>query len=239
MLKIAYCDDREQDRNAIEKALKFIEEGWQETFFVSEFHTGDDLCENLITATYDVILLDILMDGMDGMETARKIRSMGNDSVLVFISSYDEKIRELFQFGTTAFLDKPVDATQLKDILFKTKQEKSRKESTEVFEYKKEGETKQIGLHEIIYLESKRNKIYLHRSHDIIEFTGTLKEVWVQLSLFPQFIMPHKSFVFNLTYATLRSSSVILHTSEIFNVGKKFKEDVDKRFVAYMRNRSK
>lgn len=238
MLKIAYCDDQSHDREAIDKALVHIQNTWKEDFFIASYNSGEELCENLNTASYDVLLLDILMNGMCGIETARKIRAMGIESVLVFISSYDDDVKKLFQFGTTAFLDKPIHIHELMEVLLKVKQEKGKKESMDVFEYKKHGQTNRVKLHEIIYIEARRNQIFIHKSNHSLEFTGTLKEVWSHLSHYPQFVKPHKSYIFNFSYAALHSSTIVLNTSETFNVGKKYKADTEMRFLTYMRKRS-
>lgn len=90
MLKIAYCDDVEKDRDNIVFALTQIEEKWKEEFELYSFSDGESLCAAVAKNHYDIILLDILMNGIDGIETATRIRAMGEENLIIFISSYDE-----------------------------------------------------------------------------------------------------------------------------------------------------
>ncbi len=95
MLKVAYCDDMQSDRDNITIALTQIEEIWKEKIDSYSFNNGEDLCESMIKNHYDVVLLDILMGGIDGIETATRIRSLSEESLIVFISSYDENTIEV------------------------------------------------------------------------------------------------------------------------------------------------
>lgn len=117
MLKIAYCDDAEADRKRIMCSLSRIEEKWRESFKIVPFSGGEELCEDIAENHYDVILLDILMNGIDGIETANRICSMGVESLIIFISNYDDRIKELFSFRTIAFIDKPVEVDKLEEAL--------------------------------------------------------------------------------------------------------------------------
>ncbi len=70
---------------------------------------------------FDIILLDMMMPGMDGTETARRIRDMGfgENAIVVMISSADGRMarKELDTLAITRFLTKPVKATQLVESL--------------------------------------------------------------------------------------------------------------------------
>ncbi len=83
MLRIAYCDDMQQDRDAIMTALTQIEVRWKEEFKTFSFTSGEKLCESMKEFHYDVILLDIQMKGIDGIETATRIRNLREGEVMM------------------------------------------------------------------------------------------------------------------------------------------------------------
>ncbi len=228
MLKVAYCDDMQSDRDNIIIALTQIEEIWKEKIDRHSFNSGEDLCESMIKNHYDVILLDILMDGIDGIETAMRIRRLGEESLIVFISSYDEKIKECFDYGTIAFLDKPVEVTKLEKALSKA-YEIIKRDNEVFFTYTEKGTVQYVPMKDIIYFESKRNVIWIHTSKGEKKFYDTLATVWKKLELSPQFIMPHRSYIFNLKYVKIKSQKVIIkETNETFNIGTKFIESTQK-----------
>ena len=85
MLKIAIVDD---DNACLEQEAAYTARYAKEKQLQIEtsiFHSGMELMKQL-SNRFDIIFLDIEMDGMDGMETAREIRKAGSDAVIVFIT---------------------------------------------------------------------------------------------------------------------------------------------------------
>ena len=239
MLKMAYCDDTEQDRDSITKALVEIEEKWGENFELSAFSSGESLCENIINNHYDIILLDILMNGIDGVETATRIRTMGQENLIIFISSYDDRVKELFDFRTIAFLDKPLEVSSLEEALFKAYCV-LKKEEGDFFTFTSNGSTQHIPVKDIVYFESKRNEITIHGvNHDKV-FYGTLLSVWESMKELNHFIMPHRSFVFNLNHISIKSDKVIIKEhGAMFNIGSTYKQDTQDRYMSFLEKRWK
>lgn len=237
MLKIAYCDDIKTDREKIISSLSHIESKWNEEFEIESFSNGEDLCENLIENHYDIVLLDILMDGIDGIEVATRIRSLGEDVLIIFISSYDNRLKEMFDFRTIAFIDKPLETEKLEEALRKA-YNIIKKDNTNIFCYKKGGSLQYVPLKEIIYLESRRNEIIIHTNKYKDSYYNTISTVWAQLSSTNQFVMPHRSFIFNLSYVTLKSNKIVVRdTDEIYNIGERYKADTEERYLQYLEKR--
>ncbi len=237
MLKIAYCDDMEQDRTNIMIALTQIESKWGEIFKTKDFSSGEALCEDMLNNNYDIILLDIQMGGIDGIETARRIRDLGEDALIIFISSYDDRVKELFSFRTIDFIDKPVNAKKL-EIALSEASKIIKKNSDIYFSYTKDGSKLYLPLKDIIYFEVKQNTITINTKKGKENYYNTLLSVWEQIEPTGQFILPHKSYIFNLKYITIKSDKVIIkETGVTFNIGRKYKEDSQKRYLSYMEKR--
>lgn len=239
MLKIVYCDNDEKDRIRMMNALTCMEEKWNQEFEVITFTCGEELCKSLQTTHYDIIMLDVYMKEMDGIETAARIRSMGEETLIIFISEHDGRVKELFDFRTIAFLDKPLQIEKLESAL-KRACEILDKNHEETFIYRKNKIVKYVPVKDIIYFESKRNsvKIYTTKYEDF--FYGTLSNVWERVQKTKQFIMPSKSFVFNLRYVELQANTLMLNsTSQVFNIGMKYKEDTANRYFQYRKNKCK
>ncbi len=238
MLKIALCDDVQDDREKVLYALTHIEEKLEEKFEIYTFSSGEKLCEDLNANNYDIILLDILMDGIDGIETARMIRNSGSESFIIFISSYDERLRELFGFNTIAFLDKPVCGLELEDAIRKCLDLLSKNEEN-LFTYKKNGSIMYMPMKEIVYFEAALNHVIIHTTKDEIEVTELFKNIWSKISKQKNFIKTSRSFIFNLKYISLKSNAVILKTDKSeFNVGRTYKKECLERYYKYLDERS-
>lgn len=237
MLKIAYCDDMKKDRESIMISLSQIEDKWGEEFELSSFSSGESLCDDITKNHYDIILLDILMNGIDGIETATRIRTMGEENLIIFISSYDERIKELFDFRTIAFIDKPLETSKLEKALSKA-YSILKKDSETFFSYSSQGSSVHIPIKDIIYFESRRNEIIMYTTKGQEVFYNTLLSVWDSVKDLNQFIMPHRSFIFNLNHVSIKSDKIIIRNTEAtFNIGEKYREDTRNRHIYFLEKR--
>ncbi|MFI3201436.1 MAG: LytTR family DNA-binding domain-containing protein [Eubacteriales bacterium] len=239
MLRIAYCDDNEKDRDCIMVSLGKIEDKWGIEFDLTPFSSGESLCENIVKKHYDIILLDILMAGIDGIETATRIRSMGEENLIIFISSYDQRIKELFDFRTIAFIDKPFSTDKLEEALSKG-YAILKKDEENIFTYPRNSSKGHVPLNDIVYFETKRNEIIISTTKGNESYYDTLQSVWEKVRHLNQFIMPHRSYVFNLQHVTIKSSKVIVkNTDETVNIGAKYREDTRNRHIEFLEKRWK
>ena len=90
------------------------------------FFAGVDSCFDGETAlkTYmeskpDVVFVDIIMPGMDGIELSRKIREINPSQIIIVISASNdiEKISESIKVGVNSFIQKPIDTKKIIDLL--------------------------------------------------------------------------------------------------------------------------
>ena len=89
MFKIAICDDEGHFRNRIREILIDYMNKNGILYEIDEFESGKDFINlGINLAKYDIIFLDINMDGLDGMETAQKIREVSRDVFIVFVTAF-------------------------------------------------------------------------------------------------------------------------------------------------------
>ena len=87
--------------------------------------SGKDAIEMLKSASYDLVFMDYKMPGMDGIQTTRHLRKMGEESLyykqlpIIALTTYDASgAREMFlQNGFNDFLLKPIDIIKLNAVL--------------------------------------------------------------------------------------------------------------------------
>ena len=93
-MRIALCDDSSADRALIRNILESYTGTRDYNFLYDEYDTGHEIVSKLKNGEYpDIILLDINMDDMDGLETASRIRQMLPEIPIFLVTAYMSYVR--------------------------------------------------------------------------------------------------------------------------------------------------
>ncbi len=166
-MRIAICDDETRGRERIRTLLDKEFSGAQ----TSEFDSGMKLIE-AVRGGYqpDIVLLDIAMEGMNGMETAKTLRSL-SDVILIFVTGIKEQVFQAFDVGAFHYLMKPVDEEKLKDVLNRAAKEVEKRAGMSRFLLiKAAGKYRRIPLEDILYAENNGRKVILHTRTERLEY---------------------------------------------------------------------
>ena len=236
MLKIAYCDDSENDRKEIEYALTKIQMQWEVEFVVCAYQSGEELLRELETREYDIVLLDIVMHKVDGIAVARVIRKKYPNCWMIFISNYEKRWKELLGRNTLAFLDKPICSKELESVL-KTVCDEKKADTDKMFEYKLTGNRILIPVKEVLYWESEGHYVKMHTLHESIKYKGKISEVWEQLEHTDDVIRPTKSHIVNLRYMSMSKRFVKINGRIEIPIGRSFQQMSWERYNTYLNER--
>lgn len=217
MIKIAICDDEpifiEQIKSMIKRTLseKHI------SYLTDSFTSGESLCEKLKGGTlYDLAFLDISMKGMNGIEVGTRLRHFFQikKTIIIYISSYDNRAKDVFCLDTFRFLSKPIDPDLFKrDLLSACK--RLNEEMDEFFCFKDidKGQCN-IPIEDIIYFEiSKGHKINVITKDKDYIFYGKLMEVSKKLEL-QEFLLIHHSILINYQHIRQISYDKVLMSNQ-------------------------
>lgn len=101
----------DDDRDLAELLGEYLD---AEGYRLSAAYSGEDGIEQLAKATYDLVLLDVMMPGIDGFETLRQIRSQSSVPVLMLTAKGEEMDRVLgLELGADDYLAKPYSHREL------------------------------------------------------------------------------------------------------------------------------
>lgn len=112
-MNIAIVDDRETDRIHLEHILKAYDSIHHIGMACSHFASGEAFLKAYQPFKYTVIFLDIYMDGISGIETAKSIRREDNDTRIVFLTTSEAFRPETFSLFATSYLVKPCAQEQV------------------------------------------------------------------------------------------------------------------------------
>ena len=112
-MRIAIVDDEitqlQHLRNLLSTELRTLY--YHTTHIIDAYRSGQSFLDHWSAGSYDIIVLDIFMGGITGVDVAKKIRSMDQDVKLVFCSRSNEFAAESYQVNAQYYLVKP--ATQI------------------------------------------------------------------------------------------------------------------------------
>lgn len=159
MIHAAICDDEAFFVTELAKRTQnyFAQHSIEATVF--SFTDPLEFLSNDL-AVYDLVFLDVAMDGKNGIEVAKELRKVNSGAVLIFLSAYvDYAIMGYYVRAFTYLLKSELRGT------FDTTMEEAMRElrhSTSTLEIPLQGERVRIPLAQIVFLESQRHQILLH-----------------------------------------------------------------------------
>ena len=103
-LRLAICDDLPEEREAL---LALLEQAPIATV-CAQFASSEELLEAFRPGVFDLLLMDIYMDGMTGVEAVRKIREMDETIPIAFTTTSTEHTLESYRLSVLKYLEKPV-----------------------------------------------------------------------------------------------------------------------------------
>ena len=116
-MRVLVCDDEQLARDRLKRLVEKTDGGE----VVAEAANGREAIEQAQATRPDVILMDIRMPEMDGMEAAEHLSKMDNPPALIFCTAYDEHALQAFKVHAVDYLLKPVSAGDLETALGKAR----------------------------------------------------------------------------------------------------------------------
>ncbi|CEP80451.1 two-component response regulator VirR-like [[Clostridium] sordellii] len=113
MIKIGICEDEKEIQDLIETYLHSILKSINIDYEIKKYNLGEELLESNLKEI-DILLLDIQMGQINGMDTARKIREVDNKMEIIFITSLIDYVQEGYEVRAYRYLLKPIEEEELK-----------------------------------------------------------------------------------------------------------------------------
>lgn len=229
MLRVAMCDDSLKDLAIIRKMFDNLMSSLNIEYEVEEYNNGYDLLQSKIS--FDLVLLDIEMDEINGIETARKIRKHSSDTKIIFITNSTKYLQIGYTVRADRYLVKPLNKQEFDYELSSVLNSKIL-DSKFILD-KRIGPHK-LYLRDIIYIEFYDRKTIIHKTNQKIHTYITLKE-WSTLLNKYHFSQVHRAFIVNLRYVEdTETNKVILSNKEELSLSRKFKESFNQEYYNFI-----
>ena len=231
--RIAICEDESAVREQLKKLCTQMISEWGLKCVLALFPSTDELDAAMRENpdSFDLLLLDIQMEGVSGMEYARALRQRGNRVSIIFITNCVDYALEGYSVQPVHFILKPVTRELLEDAL-RTDIELNHKPKTMLF--RTGGKSVSLAVSDIRYIESMNHSIIVHLADTDRVFSLSLSETERNA---PDgiFFRCHNSFLVNMEYvAEIGRTEIRLRDGCRLPVGRRFYQSFQSAFVRYM-----
>lgn len=229
---IALCDD---DSEQIKNLRRLISE-WAESkpfaVNIAGYESGEQFLFEYPDNPCDLLLLDIEMNGINGMELAKKLRSAGDMLPIIFITGYSDYMADGYDVEALHYLLKPVETDKLFAVLDRYAARQGRSE--EIILFTADG-TCRTAAGSIAYIEAFGRKTAVHlRDKSILECNMSISE----FENFSGFIHCHRSYIVNLgQVGSITKNTVILESGEEVPLSRRLYNEVNKSFIDFYTKR--
>lgn len=163
--RAAIVDDNRIDASFTEQALTAWAENRQLAVQAECFDSAEKfLFRYAGDKAWDILLLDIEMNAMDGVTMAKKVRAQNEAVQIVFITGYSDYIAEGYEVAALHYLMKPVSRDKLFAVLDRALEK--RRQEDRCLNLEATGEMVRIPFYEIRYLDVRQNYVTVHAKKD-------------------------------------------------------------------------
>lgn len=230
-MNIAVCDDEEVISGHIRDMIKKI----NPDLWIDTYVSGEELLSS--GKQFDIVFLDIMMDGINGIDAAKSLRAENEDTVLIFITGAKEYVFDAFDVSAFHYLLKPIKEDKFKEVFERARKEVHRRrklaQRTLFVKTKRKGIT--LRVNDILYIESRAKKVEIHTTAKSIELYSTMSELEGQLG--DGFYRCHRGYIVNMAYiAEYSNDSITLSSGETVYMAKEKYNEFVKTYMRYLRN---
>ena len=197
MTRITLVEDDLVCRKQIEEYLARYTQETGEKFSTQAFSDGADILKGY-RAEYDIILMDIQMEHMDGMTAAEEIRKLDSEVVIVFITSLASYATKGYAVDALDYIVKPISYYVFSQSLRRALGRLHRRTRTYLLvNYKNIAQ--KIDSADIYFVEVDRHNLVYHTVYGNITAPGAIRDVEAKLANSP-FFRCNKGYLVNMAH---------------------------------------
>lgn len=234
-MRIAVCDDDEWEIDHLSKLITEYRLNRGVSLECRFFQNSIEFLCDLKGGEYDLVLLDVVMPGVNGINVAQELREKDKSVKLIFISSSTEFAVESYRVDAYHYLLKPVDADALFPLLDKAGRELSVQKEQGLVLKKRDGIVR-LSFAEIEYVEVINKKVSFHMTDGVIrEVTSALADFEGTLLARQEFIKTHRSYIVNLGYVqAIDVSCAMMKSGHCIPVSRQRHNQVQNAYLSFL-----
>ena len=232
MITCAMCDDELPFAEQLRSLVMAYAKKRRVELQAETFASAEELLEEIENgAGFEILFLDIEMRKMDGIELGKKLRERSYQTLIIYVSGYDQYMRQLFEAEPFRFLSKPLKQEELENVLDKAFERISRFHR-ELFTIRFGKNVVNLLCRDIVYLESNKRKVIVHTVRGEYEYYHKPDEAEEELlAISADFVRIHKAYLVNMEHVeAFQYEKLALRDGTILSISEAHRANVRSRF---------
>ncbi|ADL69625.1 two component transcriptional regulator, LytTR family [Thermoanaerobacterium thermosaccharolyticum DSM 571] len=231
MIRAIIAEDEDSLRREISRKVMGISDVKVE-YITNE---GKDLLNAILKVKPELAILDIKLPEMTGLEVVKNIRDLLPNTEIIFITSYEEYIKDAVKLYAADYIIKPINYERLFNTIERIKRKFN--DSSNIIEVRCGDDIKLINANDIYFIEANRKKTFFYTTYEDFLSNTSLSDVYKLLNK-KIFFKTSRSYIVNL-YKVYSIKSVNRTSLEISFRNKNKKAYLSKNLYYEFRNRLK
>ena len=223
MIRIAIVDDDVRDCLVYRDYLKKYEQEIKESIQVREFHDGDEIVQNYST-DLDLILMDIDMRFVNGMDAAKEIRQMDEKVIIIFMTNMPQYAMEGYKVDALDYVLKPINYYDFTQRLNRAISRMQKRQERHIVINVKSG-VQRVAVSRIMYVEVMDHDLIYHTPEESIVTRGTMRDAEQDLER-EGFFRCNKCYLVNLAYVDSVKGNDVQVGGQMITVSRSHRKDL-------------
>lgn len=206
MINIGICDDEIHYRSNIKDTLKEILSSNPIDYNIYEFSSGEELLNNY-PKNLDILIMDIQMKMINGMDTARKIREFDQDLEIIFMTSFAEFMQEGYEVKAYRYILKPITEKKISKNILPCIEEIMKKRNN-YLTINVKNYIDRIKIDSILYIETERPNILIYTNENMYTTKMSISKIEKILREYG-FFRCHNSYIINLKSVESMNGNIV------------------------------
>ncbi len=234
-MRIAICNDDERELHHLSELLTMYQSDRRGSVDWCVYSNGTDFLCEMRGGEYDLVLLDILMPGINGIQVARELRERDQNVRIILLSSTPEFAVESYNVGAYHYLLKPADSNLLFQLLDKVEDELTVQEEQGFLLRNREGVFK-IVYTNLEYVEVINKTVFFYLTDGVIyEVSGSLTDFEEKFSDRADFVKTHRAYLVNLgCVRSIDANFVVTRSGHRIPVSRPRRKQVRETYMSFM-----
>ena len=206
MINIGICEDELHYRVNIKDMLGDILSTYSINYKIYEFSSGEELLSNY-PKDLDILIMDIQMKIINGMDTARKIREFDQNLEIIFMTSFSEFMQEGYEVKAYRYILKPISERKISRNILPCINEIMKKKN-KYLTINVKNYVDRIKIDSIVYIETDRPNILIYTNDN--KYTTKMSISKIDKILREHgFFRCHNSYIVNLKLVESMNSNTL------------------------------